>query len=348
MERMFMKESADFRVRTEYGRLFLPPGLGRNLGSVIQVVVPVGSPIYKLIEWLSPHAPHFLFLGWRISRVFSKRELSHAKVLLLNLTRCFEPAGEQCGTKYADSGSCPLCGCGSKQITPLSLDLRKVPKGADFARTIAGEWIVSQRLADLIHDRDITGCEIRPIEFRRNYEDTPIDFTNTASGREMLRRAESVGIKPYTWDFMTWINQIEQFDIGEKARSEYIQQLEKRAQRARPLKSRWYQLVINDAEACVTEPTLFGVDPFDHDSQARYRCPESEEPGHVLGLNRLSQLWILEASWSGEDITCTSSFVGSRRGILRPRPLILISQRFYQILTENKIKGVAVEVVNLK
>ena len=38
----------------------------------------------------------------------------------------------------------------------------------------------------------------------------------------------------------------------------------------------------------IVPPTGAGVDPFDEDPEGRYRCP----CGHVLGLNRLSELWI--------------------------------------------------------
>jgi hypothetical protein len=44
------------------------------------------------------------------------------------------------------------------QVGPLRLDLRRAPKSKDIAQTIADdEWIVNQRLAELLIDARMTG-----------------------------------------------------------------------------------------------------------------------------------------------------------------------------------------------
>lgn len=102
--------------------------------------------------------------------------------------------------------------------------------------------------------------------------------------------------------------------------------------------SLWYQLMIDAKVDIVTPPTTFGVDPFD--SGVQYRCVK----GDTLGLNVLSELYIHNKNHI-QDINRTSQFVGYRKGLLVPFPLIIISQRFYQILKRHKIKGYHVEVV---
>jgi hypothetical protein len=52
---------------------------------------------------------------------------------------------------------------GARQTSELVLDLRRVPKSTDFARTIADELIISTRLVEAMTARGITGAEFRPV-----------------------------------------------------------------------------------------------------------------------------------------------------------------------------------------
>ncbi|MFY2556174.1 hypothetical protein ACN469_00865 [Corallococcus terminator] len=103
------------------------------------------------------------FAGWRILRHYSARELKSAELLKLGLEAVFEPSGEECGTGYDEATACTLCGAGARQVTDLSLDVRRIPKHAALARTLAHELIISARLADLWRERGITGVDFRPI-----------------------------------------------------------------------------------------------------------------------------------------------------------------------------------------
>lgn len=103
-------------------------------------------------------------------------------------TSTFEPEGEECGTVYDDTVACQhtyvagtttlipgagkvtigpyTCGVGARQLTPLILDGRRIPKGKDFAQTIASEEIVSDRAKSVFEGLGITGVAFEPVRYR--------------------------------------------------------------------------------------------------------------------------------------------------------------------------------------
>jgi hypothetical protein len=105
----------------------------------------------------------------------------------------------------------------------------------------------------------------------------------------------------------------------------------------------WHQLVITGQAGLSAEPTVFGTDPFDLDEQGRYRCPA----GHIAGLNLLSELYIRRGTYDGSDIGATTDLIGYRSGLLVPFPLIVISQRLYQVLEQSGARGYRVEIAHL-
>jgi hypothetical protein len=77
----------------------------------------------------------------------------------------FEPAGEECGTQYDYANACPNCGAGRRLSSPLILDMRRAPRNADLAFTIArDEYVLARRLADMLWSERVTGPSIRPIQ----------------------------------------------------------------------------------------------------------------------------------------------------------------------------------------
>ena len=58
------------------------------------------------------------------------------------------------------------CGVGATQLTPLILDGRRIPKGKDFARTIASEEIVSERAKSVFEGLGVTGVAFEPVSYR--------------------------------------------------------------------------------------------------------------------------------------------------------------------------------------
>jgi hypothetical protein len=104
----------------------------------------------------------------------------------------------------------------------------------------------------------------------------------------------------------------------------------------------WRQLVITSAPVDIIPPTLVGGGPSNLDEEGRYRCPR----GDLIGLNRLSELWVARAGHDGSDWVQTRQFIGARRGELRPWPEQLISPRLYRLLKKLDIKRFAIEVAH--
>lgn len=91
--------------------------------------------------------------------------LTAAEFFQLQITAFFEPEGTACGTEYDESAACPHCGAGRRLVGELILDLGKVPKGKDFAQSIArDEWIVSERLVSLMREHGVTGAEFELVK----------------------------------------------------------------------------------------------------------------------------------------------------------------------------------------
>ncbi len=89
-----------------------------------------------------------------------------AELFWLKVRPLFEPTGEDCGTEYDETRACPKCGFGARQVGPLHLDLKKVPK-RDIAKTLGGEIVVSARLAEEMKAADIRGYELGPVVSRQ-------------------------------------------------------------------------------------------------------------------------------------------------------------------------------------
>lgn len=342
-----MRETVEFRIPEERAARFLEPHEGKCLGGSVRVLeLATNNPRYERIGELDRqfrNEGRALFLGWVIKRHYSRQELESAELFRLETTAVFEPAGEECGTVYDESTACPLCGAGRTQVSDLILDLRKTPKNKDIACTIADEWIVSQRLAELLVDTGMTGFELRPVRHKARYQDEPVDLTKVPSGRELLRLAQEAGIAPSGLGFAVWLNRPEQDGLAEQAREEHAYLLEYRAsRRPRPMPV-WYQLIVTSAPVPTVAPTRFGVHPFDEDPEGRYRCPS----GHVSGLNLLSELWVPRTAWDGSDIARTENLVGTRRGLLVHMPLLLISPHLWRLLRSQEAKGYKVEIAHL-
>lgn len=344
-----MRTTCEFRVNEKYaGRLF-SPNEGTRLGdSVRKVEIATNDPRYKQVGELDAEIQEkegkSFFFGWGIRHYYSKEEIKSADLFHLIITAVFEPAGEECGTKYDESKVCKRCGAGRRQIGDLVLDLRRVPRGKDIARTIADEWIVSQRLAEYLLDAKLTGFQLRPVRHKARYEDDAIKLVNYPSGRKLLEKARAVGASHPTWKFYVWANRPEQDELWKMVWKEHADTMQKKgASRPRGQLPTWYQIVVTSRPVSTVTPTLFGNDPFDEDPEGKYCC----SLGHVSGLNLLSEVWVKRAVWDGSDIVYTKDLVGTRRGLLVPRPMLLISPRFRRMLVEKDIKGYKVEVAHL-
>ncbi|HEY3973975.1 MAG TPA: hypothetical protein VGM18_13295 [Candidatus Sulfotelmatobacter sp.] len=104
----------------------------------------------------------------------------------------------------------------------------------------------------------------------------------------------------------------------------------------------WYQLRVTGKAGELAESTRLGRDPFSP-SQISWRCPL----GHSVVTEFLSEIYLQRSAWDGSDIAITSALFGQGRNLLRPTPLIIVSQRMYRLLQEAGLKGFSVEVAHL-
>ena len=103
-----------------------------------------------------------------------------------------------------------------------------------------------------------------------------------------------------------------------------------------------YQLKVTGKAGGLAEITRLGRDPFSP-SQVSWQCPL----GHSVVTEFLSEIYLQRSAWDGSDIAVTEALFGQGRNLLRPTPLIIISQRMYRALHEAGLKGISVEVAHL-
>jgi len=104
----------------------------------------------------------------------------------------------------------------------------------------------------------------------------------------------------------------------------------------------WHQLRVTGTVGALAENTKLGRDPFSP-SQLSWQCPL----GHSIVAEFLSEVYLHRNAWAGSDIAVTTALFGQGRNLLRPAPLIIVSQRMYRALTKAEIKGLSFECVHL-
>jgi len=343
---------AEFRVPEENAAEYLEADCGHQLlnagvPSVRKVVTPVGSELYHRVGELDRRMKGLFFLGWNLTHKYTKCEITQAELFHIGIAAVFEPVGWECGTVYDDSSACSFCGGGNRQLNDLRLDLRRVPREKDLAKTLAEEWIVSERLAGLMADEGVTGYELRPVRQKAFWGEASIDLRRVPSGRVLLERAQVLDLDLNSPEFFHWLWASEQRDLTEMAEAENLERLKKRyAASKKP--GKWFQLLITAPRVPLVPLTLLGVNPFNHDEKGENRCIYAGETDHVAGLNLLSEVSISRSEWDGSDIVCTRQLVGANWAYVRARPLILISPRFRRLLIEHKVKGWRDEVAYLR
>jgi hypothetical protein len=108
------------------------------------------------------------------------------------------------------------------------------------------------------------------------------------------------------------------------------------------ISQRWYQVDTTSSPLEITIPTKAGNNIFDNDIEGKYKCP-----GHVLGLNLTSELFVTRKSFNGSDISITQQAFGWKQGLLRPERPFIVSQKAWNALCKDGMKGFDVEVVHL-
>jgi hypothetical protein len=215
-----------------------------------------------------------------VVRQHSRDELRAAEIFHAWPANVFEPSGEELGTAYDDSASCPECGSGATQQTPLLLDSRRIPRRLDCSETIAHEIVVSGRFVEVFHQNGLVGASFDPV---------------------VLSDAGAIASRDF------------------------------------------FQFRVQGSSVELNSKTRFGEDPFDTASSGR--CPR----GDLAGLNLLSEVTIRRQSWpEGVDIAATRQFVGVRSGVLRPRPLILLSGRARRVIEDAKLNGFCFDIARIE
>ena len=167
-----VEEIYELRVNEDLALTIFHEDEGKKLGtSVRRILISADDPRIFLIKKMQAagkrvKGKHF-FLGWNITRKYSKSELDAAVLFTLLPRSFFEPAGEECGTVYDEASACLSCGSGAKQTSPLFLPLGRIPKSKDFSLTIANEMVVSRRVVELFADHKIRGASFEPVQGRR-------------------------------------------------------------------------------------------------------------------------------------------------------------------------------------
>jgi len=104
----------------------------------------------------------------------------------------------------------------------------------------------------------------------------------------------------------------------------------------------WFQWCITGKAGGLADQTILGTDAFTP-TGAAWRCPS----GHSLVAELLSEPYLSARDWDGKDVSVTSTLFGQGCNLVRPVPLIIISQRTYRALRSAGIKGFSCEVVHL-
>jgi hypothetical protein len=110
---------------------------------------------------------------------------------------------------------------------------------------------------------------------------------------------------------------------------------------------KYYQLTSNTVIE-LSQNTIVGINLFDLSTSCQgeiYKCPN----GHTTGLNRLSEVYVLNSlSISESDFLVSKQKIGVKRGLLRPEPIYFCSQAFRKMVEDDKLSGFEFEIVNIE
>ncbi len=104
---------------------------------------------------------------------------------------------------------------------------------------------------------------------------------------------------------------------------------------------KYFQLNVTGTPVELDPVTRVGHGPFDEESYGR--CPRND----VVGLNLLSEVTVIGKTIGKADVMVTRQMIGVRRGLLRPRPVLLFSSKAWRVIEEAKLRGLVVEVARV-
>jgi len=162
-----MKEVLSIRINEEFVGLLFRKDEGHSLENVVRLIdISKDDPRYMQIPIISQrvrkkYGKSFYF-GWNITRSYTSKEIEQVVLFHTIINSVFEPAGEECGTRYDEGAACEVCGVNRRQIGPLILKRSKIPK-KDIAKTIAGEVIVSDKFVRFYEKNELSGVQFAPV-----------------------------------------------------------------------------------------------------------------------------------------------------------------------------------------
>jgi hypothetical protein len=334
-----VREIAEFRIPEANAQSVLSPTDGEVIGgSVRKLVMTLPDPRFDVVgraERDRRAQGRAFFTWWDVTRRYTEDELRRAPLVALDVACVFEPSGEEYGTLYDESSACKACGAGARRVGPLWLPLRAIPKAVDVARTIGGEVVVSPAFAEAVVAAGLTGFELRPVRDGRANPSTAEAWARIEQDSRMLEAASTGGVDPGSMSYVVWMGAQRETSLMQAVLSDAGLRLRRGS--GRP----WYELVVPQTVEVASE-TRFGENPFSDPDVRPDRCPR----GHVLGLNRLSELSVA-GSLRDADLAATTQFVGVRRGLLRPEPMLVASQRFRELVQQAPLSGFVVEVAHV-
>ncbi len=104
----------------------------------------------------------------------------------------------------------------------------------------------------------------------------------------------------------------------------------------------WAELVVTAPKVAIAPPTVVGTDVSGDPPPNGW-----DETTEHLGLAVLSEVSIRRESWDGSDFAVSWQTVGDHQGLLRPRRLLFVSKRVFEVLSPKMRRGLKFEVANL-
>jgi len=348
-----MKTQFRFSFLDADARQHLPLDLGKDLGNTREISALSGDEAYEYVRTANAAINALRggqHCGWSYIREYADDELQKAELFHMRYPREGRPILASNQEVYDWSGVCAHCGAGRKQVQPLEINVKRLPKSRPLLCTIGSEWLVTESVADGFVRQRFTGFELRPLvrddkalSDEPSYAPYPQDIGRYASGRELLQRAKALGLSERELDY-GWLDSKPNRQLWAQCVEEHnewvcLQKGPRALKAVRP----WYQLVVTSNPIATCPPTRFGIGPFDEDVEGRYRCALR----HTSGLHILSEVHVRRGDWNGSDLVATSNLIGQRGGYLVPEPMLLVSPRLRQFLVAQKPRGVVFEVAHL-
>lgn len=197
IKNIVMKEVVEFRIFDDYYHLLPKPNTAKFNGIVYVIRVLKDDPLFRKIGELNEYTKkkynHSFYSYYKIRHFYTDQEIANACLLQIKIKSFFEPAGEDCGTRYDESDACEICGCNRNQIGPLKLKKGSIPK-KDIAESIGGDVVVSKHFMDAVKFRGLKGICLTPVEYGHGVSDY---YQLSATENVVLTPNTIAGVDPF-------------------------------------------------------------------------------------------------------------------------------------------------------